>query len=553
MRRFFVRCLEAASATATAQLERADVRTFRSLTEAQPSGPRKFKVILVTEGKGNKRDRNFYTARAIESGPVLFEGARCFLNHQTEDEEFSRPEQDIRKLCGFFVNVKATQFRNENGLMVPALEADFTTDNSEAGKDAEAKALAAIEFNKLYPGQGRTYAGFSINADGLKEGTVALDGEVWNNITGFANVRSVDLVTRPARGGAFVALLESEAGNGGPNWRNKMDKVKQALIALRAAKAALKAEHDENKRPALEADVKAKSAVVTRLLEAEEGSLTSQHGEDEAKKKEAKAKAANGEEAAEEEAEEDEAEGCGKEGGESEEDESAEDEAADGEDGEDDSSGDGADEPDGDEPADGKSGGLLDQLKKAIPRGSEEAEEDYTKRLKGVVDLASPKAKKEDEAEEEEAEAKKGKEAKKKEAKKEAVESMSVEDLKKKAPGLYSKVREAVRAFDKAKVQDFKKLKESLADAQRELVILKTRTQAEAKLREANIPDSILAADALLGRSGEEMDGPIKRTLALMRGEDFGGETARGAARTREASADLSFEGFRIAKKEKKA
>ena len=520
-------CIEAIPASAASQLQRGDARTFKGFSEAEALEGGTFKVLLLTEGPGNKRDKNYYTRRAIEQGARHFEGARSFLNHQSAEEEWARPEQDVNQLCGYFTDVKVVEAFNETGKKVAGLEAIFHPDASEPGQSARAKALAAIEFSKLYPGQGICYAGLSINADGVKEGSVVIDGEEWNNITDFANVRSVDVVTRPARGGAFVALMESEALNLTPTaWRAKMKTLDQKVKELREAKAALRANTDATKTRTLEAAVAEKAKAVQMLLEAEDESKKEADGEDEKKTE------------AEKQAEADAAKTAAMDDG----------KEPDGDEPEPEAEADGEDEKKEDDTADADAPDpkAIDDLKKMVPRGSDESEADFGKRLGGIHDAmkahfgGKP-------GEEKKAEAKKEAKA---EAKTEAAEESSVEEFKRKAPGLYSRVRESVRKQLGEQKLDFAKVKVQLSEALLENRVLKSRALAERKLRESNIPADFLTSDDLVGRSEKEMTSTIERTKKLMRGEVHGGEAPRGAA-THESDVADGFDGLRIARKTK--
>src|SRR5689334_8969696 len=64
-------------------------------------GP-KVRVVLISEGLGNKRDMNYYGPEAIASAPAQFEGAHCFLNHPSYSEERDIPERRVEGLCGYF-------------------------------------------------------------------------------------------------------------------------------------------------------------------------------------------------------------------------------------------------------------------------------------------------------------------------------------------------------------------------------------------------------------------------------------------------------------------
>ena len=174
------------------------------LIESAPgdeAGTHKFRVVLITEGKGNKRDRYYYSQKAIDdpASAAAFEGKPCYLNHQGAIDKTNRPEGDVERQCGYFSNVAP----NGN-----ALEADFTTKSNNAGQEASADCMDALKHSQEHPGM--SLVGFSVNADGDIDGTIKdADGE-WKNVIRIPSADSCDLVTKPARGGKVLKLLESE-------------------------------------------------------------------------------------------------------------------------------------------------------------------------------------------------------------------------------------------------------------------------------------------------------------------------------------------------------
>jgi len=186
-------------------------RLIIDLAEAQVDHEkREVKCVLISEGKGNEVDKNYYSAEAVNSGAQVFNGAQCYINHPTESEQEERPEGDIWKLAGFWKDTRATQVDDKKtGNKVGAVEGVLYCDKSEAGAAALAKAEAAIKYREYFPNTDEVYAGMSINYNGIPKGTVEIDGEEWTNIAEFVRGGSIDVVTKPARGGAFVALEES--------------------------------------------------------------------------------------------------------------------------------------------------------------------------------------------------------------------------------------------------------------------------------------------------------------------------------------------------------
>ncbi len=265
---------ESLTTTAAAQLLRKPAwaeshQMFESLrpTSIDPE-KREVQVILISEGPGNTRDKNYYTEAAINDGVQKFNGVRSFLNHQNKDEQRLRPEQDVSQLCGYFKNTHKVRVVNEAGQQVWAIAATMVCDTSEAGDQALQKAIAAVRYAQEFPGSKEVYAGLSINAGGMIDGTVEVGGEDWNQVVGFGNAKSVDVVTRPARGGAFQQLLESAAMDEAKlsnQQGGKMKTKKQLIKAINEAKALAETAKGKAKET-LEAEIGTMSQELAELV-----------------------------------------------------------------------------------------------------------------------------------------------------------------------------------------------------------------------------------------------------------------------------------------------
>lgn len=236
---------------------------------------REVECIIITEGPGNRRDRNYYTAEAIRDAVVKFEGARAFINHQTREERTSRPEGDIKDLAGYYKGLRETQVRNERGDLVSACSGTLACDKTPAGDEGLAKAVAAIRYAEEFKDRptGECYAGISINADGIQQGTMEVDGEDgWAKIVGFMQARSADIVTRPARGGRFIQLLESVAWDEvrGSNRGGKDMGIKQLKAKVAEAEAELAKAQGEARKKAEESLATASAQLVKAVMEAED-------------------------------------------------------------------------------------------------------------------------------------------------------------------------------------------------------------------------------------------------------------------------------------------
>jgi hypothetical protein len=182
------------------------------------------KVVLITEGLGNRVNMNYYGPEAIQSAPAIFEGKPCYLNHPSLTEEQDIPERRVEAKCGYFKNVRVEPI---NG--VSSVTGELHFDLSETGTMGYQKALTSLHYKEDFPGVDAEYIGLSVNADGdVEKRMVDWQGETLevNYVTKFTDAASCDIVTTPARGGKFLALVESIAGA-----LNKEDTMKDGLKA----------------------------------------------------------------------------------------------------------------------------------------------------------------------------------------------------------------------------------------------------------------------------------------------------------------------------------
>jgi len=191
------------------------IGAFVPLQEAGPFGlnreQRVARVILITEGLGNLRDKNFYTREAIQSCPRVFEGKQFYVDHPSRDEEETRPERSIRDLAGYFKNCSVGTIRDpKTGEPLSACFADLKFSESDAGNLAMAQVATALEYQRQMRGGKDVYAGISINAGGLSEPGV-IDGTDVNMVRQIHDAFSADIVTKPARGGKFLSLVQEAA------------------------------------------------------------------------------------------------------------------------------------------------------------------------------------------------------------------------------------------------------------------------------------------------------------------------------------------------------
>jgi hypothetical protein len=271
--------------------------TAQAVTSPMPylEGPR-VKVVLLTEGLGNIVDKNYYGPEAVHSMPAAFEGSSMFFDHPSRDEEKNIPERRVRCKVGYFKNLHVETIKGKLGCV-----GEVHFDLSDEGRNAYQKAKTAIHYREQeFPGQDREYVGISINAEAsnYESRTMKIDGDEMkvNYVLGFkVPADSADMVTMPARGGAFLALVESIYGSRG----SKEASMKKTLERLEAAQAALKAFESEKDADTQKAKVVEARQSVDSLLEdvraaakTVEAEMKKKEDESEAEFKARKAKAA---------------------------------------------------------------------------------------------------------------------------------------------------------------------------------------------------------------------------------------------------------------------
>jgi hypothetical protein len=168
--------------------------------------PRAARCVLISEGLGNRRDMNFYSKEAITSAVRAFEGKPLFVDHPSATEDRDRPERSVRDLAGYFSDCREGVVTDpETGRQRAACFATLNFDDSEAGHLAYQKVKAALDFQRRFPNSGQVYCGLSINATGLSEPAM-MEGQRVSLVKQIQDAVSADIVTRPARGGKFLAV-----------------------------------------------------------------------------------------------------------------------------------------------------------------------------------------------------------------------------------------------------------------------------------------------------------------------------------------------------------
>jgi len=248
----FIRVKSAYRLSESAQFTEATKAAKAGDATAEPC----VRVVLITEGLGNRKNMNYYGPEAVASAPAVFEGKPAFLDHPSESDERDIPERRVRDKCGFFKNCHVEEVGG-----VTACVGDLIFDSSDGGQMAYHKALSAIKYRDHFPNASSEYVGLSVNADGAtEERRMEVDGETLevNYVTRFTDAMSCDIVTSPARGGKFLALVESAAG------ANKTQKQEVMHMVVESLKAALSALQEGQRNPKL---AKAKMAEATRRMQ----------------------------------------------------------------------------------------------------------------------------------------------------------------------------------------------------------------------------------------------------------------------------------------------
>lgn len=161
--------------------EMEDKELFEALTV--DTDTKRARVILLKSGWS--KNKRFYSPDVLGEAVSLFEGAKCYLDHEDVKGISNR---SVRELAGFYENVAFINNR---------LEGDLQFLDTEAGKIGLALAQESIKHNK-------PLAGLSLKGLGKLRKTE--EGYIVEELQ---KVNSVDIVSEPAAGGEFIKLYES--------------------------------------------------------------------------------------------------------------------------------------------------------------------------------------------------------------------------------------------------------------------------------------------------------------------------------------------------------
>jgi hypothetical protein len=180
-------------------------------------------VIIIETGMGNRRDKHYYGDDTLEDAVQhkVFDGAQAYADHPSASEETDRPERSVKDLIGYYSDSRLTTRNGHN-----AISAKLKV---QEGHDWVIGLIKeSVAYNQKFPD--KVYAGISINADG-DVSPAQVNGQDVNYVHRITSVFSADVVTKPARGGKFLTLIESASGarKGAP-----VSKLAEAAKVLRA-------------------------------------------------------------------------------------------------------------------------------------------------------------------------------------------------------------------------------------------------------------------------------------------------------------------------------
>jgi hypothetical protein len=113
----------------------------------------------------------------------------------------------VRDLAGYFHSCEVSSVRDpETGEEQQALFANLKFADSEPGRLAYDQMREALDYQKRFSQSKDVFAGLSINGGGVSH-PATIRGMDVNMVTEIQEAFSADIVTKPARGGRFVALM----------------------------------------------------------------------------------------------------------------------------------------------------------------------------------------------------------------------------------------------------------------------------------------------------------------------------------------------------------
>jgi hypothetical protein len=216
------------------------LREAATLSEhAGVPGGRRVRVTLIREGLASSG--RYYTAAALDDIYRQVEGLRAFADHPSKVEDYSRPARSVRDIVGYYTDPERVP--SPNG----AVKATLHVLESAAW-------LWSLIQEALHAGRPEL-VGLSIDAVARVRPAVAQqpDGQTLRVtlVEGVPLLKSCDIVTRAAAGGALERLLEGQREGSGTQDRadtreqsNGSDRVDRSDLHYRDQRADLLAGSD---------------------------------------------------------------------------------------------------------------------------------------------------------------------------------------------------------------------------------------------------------------------------------------------------------------------
>ena len=219
---------------------------------------REIDVIIIAEGLGNSRDKNFYTKECFEKSYKLFEGAQAYADHPTRTEESDRPERSIKELVGYYKNPSVIDYNNKK-----AIKGTLKIMDGDSYNWIWDLVKESVNYAKEYPD--KDLVGISINASGVTEKNQESADPLINYVQEITDVFSSDVVTKPGAGGRIGAGLRESVAK---YLKAKADKLQEAGKFMKKAleKAIEEIGNLKTKMEAGEVDAGAAPKVIDEII-----------------------------------------------------------------------------------------------------------------------------------------------------------------------------------------------------------------------------------------------------------------------------------------------
>lgn len=161
------------------------------LTEAEAVGETGLVWRVTLINPGWSANGFYYSPQVLGAAAALYEGAKGFVNHTSESEMKDRPERDVRDICGWYEGVR----QEKDGSLTA--EIHLLERYAWLGQDLKQKPSL---YGLSHDVRGKTKIGEAAGRSG-------------RIVEAIAQVKSVDVVTEAAAGGAFDQMIASNRQN----------------------------------------------------------------------------------------------------------------------------------------------------------------------------------------------------------------------------------------------------------------------------------------------------------------------------------------------------